>query len=389
MPYSRRRFVASTSFALGSSALPASSLLAAQASPGHTPFARVTELRIISQQPTYYHGWATLTKAPEGTLYVAYSGGRDGHVCPFGRVELIRSHDEGRTWTWPEVVMDSAIDDRDAGMCVTPKGSLLVTTFTSLAYERVLEKSASDWHAERRGRWVAAHERVSAEERKSLLGTWMLRSADGGLTWSAPYRVPLNSPHGPTALQDGRLIYAGRSFWSEPSRMGIAVSSDDGQSWDWLCDLPVRPGDTLENYHELHAVQAKSGKIIVHIRNHNDVNRRETLQCESTDLGRTWSTPHEIGVWGLPSHLLRLQDDRLLMSYSYRRKPHGNQARISSDEGKTWGTPLTLSDDSFHGDLGYPSTVELKDGSLYSVWYEQLASSPMAVLRAARWKLQS
>ena len=76
--------------------------------------------------------------------------------------------------------------------------------------------------------------------------------------------------------------------------------------------------------------------MIVHIRNHNPSNRGETLQTESTDGGMTWSTPHAIGVWGLPSFLMRLRDDRLLMTYGYGRKPFGNRARISADEGRTW-----------------------------------------------------
>ena len=44
-------------------------------------------------------------------------------------------------------------------------------------------------------------------------------------------------------------------------------------------------------------------------------------------------------------YLLRLKDDRLLMSYGHRRKPFGVQARVSADHGKTWSEPLTLSDD--------------------------------------------
>lgn len=41
------------------------------------------------------------------------------------------------------------------------------------------------------------------------------------------------------------------------------------------------------------------------------------------------------------------------------------------------------------GALDYPSTVELADGALYTVWYERLRTSPRAVLRAARWKLSA
>jgi sialidase-1 len=39
------------------------------------------------------------------------------------------------------------------------------------------------------------------------------------------------------------------------------------------------------------------------------------------------------------------------------------------------------------GDLGYPSTVELDDGSLLTVWYEKVREHPKAVLRQARWAL--
>ena len=86
-----------------------------------------------------------------------------------------------------------------------------------------------------------------------------------------------------------------------------------------------------------------AGKIIVHIRNHNKANSGETLQSESTDGGRTWSVPHTIGVWGLPSFLLRLRNGDLLMTYGHRRDPLGNQARLSRDNGKTWLEPMIIS----------------------------------------------
>lgn len=350
------------------------------------PRGRVEAIAIISRQPEHYHGWPTVAARRDGELLLVYSGGREAHVCPFGRVELMRSRDGGRRWSWPEVVLDSPIDDRDCGVLETPSGSLLVTTFTSLAYEAVL-KDASGWPPEKLARWQAVDLRTTPEQRRGSLDTWMLRSTDDGMTWSAPCRVPVNSPHGPTALADGRLLYAGKQLWRPGTKVGVCESSDDGKSWQWLGDVHVRPNDAAAQYHELHAIEAADGRIILHIRNHNPQNQGETLQAESTDGGRTWTTPHSIGVWGLPSHLLRLRDGRLLMTYGYRRAPFGNQARISADHGTTWSEPILISKDGASGDLGYPSTVELEGGQFITVWYELPRGSLHAVLRQARWSL--
>lgn len=358
------------------------------------PAIKVWETKIISPQPEYYCGWPTVCQRRNGDLLLSYSGGREAHVCPFGRVELMVSHDHGQNWGWPQVLLDSAIDDRDSGVLETARGTILVTTFTSLAYETTLagleKKNASGQGAapsERFVKWQAAHSRLSAAQRQAELGQWMVRSTDGGVTWSARYPSIVNSPHGPVQLADGRLLYAGKELWTGQKRVGVCESTDDGQTWRWLADIPPRPGDTIENYHELHAVDTGPGRIVVQIRNHNPAHAGETLQTESSDGGKTWSVPHSIGVWGLPSHLLRLRDGRLLMTYGHRRPPFGNQARVSNDGGKTWSEAMLISGDGDAGDLGYPSTVELDDGSLLSVWYERLKGNERAVLRQARWRL--
>ena len=360
--------------------------------------AEVTDTRVISRQPHLYHGWPTLARRRNGQLIVVWSGGREGHVCPFGRVEMMTSNDDGRTWSWPRVLLDTAIDDRDAGVVETVKGTLLVTTFTSLAYdERLLARAEQRkpgqkdaWPIEKLDRWRAAHNRLTAEQRRADLGSWVIRSTDNGVTWSARIRCPVNSPHGPVQLSDGRLLYAGKELWHGETRIGACESTDDGQTWRWLAQIPTRTGDDHRNYHELHAVEAADGRIVVQIRNHNKANSRETLQSESTDGGKTWNAPRAIGVWGLPSHLLRLKDDRILMTYGHRRKPFGNQARVSTDHGQTWSEPMVVSGDGSGGDLGYPSTVQLDDGSLLTVWYEKMKpSSFVAILRQAHWSLRT
>jgi hypothetical protein len=386
---SRRRFLATTALALPFTVR------------GAAPVAKIIETKTISQQPEFYHGWPTLVQRANGELWVTCSGGREAHVCPFGKVVAMKSSDHGGTWSAPQVIYDGPIDDRDSGVLETAKGTLLVTTFTSLAYEDSYQKATAmaeltpqGWvskamPAERYARWKAAHEKLSDAERQAQLGEWALRSTDGGETWSKPVPTVVNSPHGPVQLKDGRLLYAGKQLWTAEKKIGVAESKDDGLSWQWLADIPTRQGDSaVRGYHELHAIEAADGTLIAQIRNHNETSKGETLQSESKDGGRTWSVPRSIGVWGLPSHLLRLRDGRLVMTYGHRRKPYGNQARISSDNGQTWGETLILSGDGIGGDLGYPSTVELPDGTLLSVWYEKMTEPKLAVLRQATWRLE-
>ncbi len=389
--FSRRSFLKGTASAIAGAAI------AGRAAESRPPRGKVGEVSTISFQPQFYHGWPTLTRHRNGELMVVYSGGREGHICPFGRVEMMISRDDGATWSWPRILLDSAIDDRDAGIVETSRGALLVTSFTSLAYQAVLKTMEQKLQAgdpiqpdlERLQRWRLAEARCSAEQRQADLGQWMIRSTDGGMTWSARYPSIVNSPHGPIQLADGRLLHAGKELWTGERRVGVCVSSDDGQSWQWLAAIPVRPGDRMADYHELHAVEAAPDKLIVHIRNENKLNSGETLQSESSDGGKTWSEPHSIGVWGLPSFLLRLRDGRLLMTYSYRRTPFGIQARVSDDQGETWSEPMAIYSEGTGGDLGYPSTVEMNDGSFVTVWYEHGKASPHAQLRQARWSLEA
>lgn len=391
--FSRRRFLSQS---LQAGAVVSAPWIAQAAA----PTIQVLETKVISRQPEFYHGWPTVARRANGELWVVWSGGREEHVCPFGQVVSMCSRDDGATWTRARVLHDSPMDDRDSGVLETAKGTLLATTFTSLAYESYLEKqskfealTSKGWTiqkmpAEEYAMWKATQDFLTPQQRKAALGEWVLRSTDGGVTWSAPIPTVVNSPHGPFQLKDGRLLYAGKQLWTEEKKIGVAESKDDGQTWQWLGEIPTRQGDKVPaGYHELHGVEAADGTIIVQIRNHNDANKGETLQTESKDGGKTWSEPHSTGVYGLPSHLLKLRDGRLLMTYGHRRKPFGNQARLSTDDGQTWGEAMIISGDGIGGDLGYPSTVELADGTLLSVWYETMKEPKKAVLRMAKWKL--
>lgn len=359
------------------------------------PKYEILETKTISFPNDNYYGWPTIAKRGSELLVVT-SGGREGHVCPFGRVDLFRSKDGGVTWTYPQTLYDSPIDDRDAGICVTDAGTILVTTFTSDAYIHMVKEEA-DLRAQGKGRpnvwsdgrfqkWELACRRLDEASRKKELGNWLFRSTDGGVTWSERIATPFNSPHGPIQLSTGRQLYVGDEVHTKEHRVGAAVSEDDGATWQVKGYIPTREGDDRHLYFELHAVEASDGRIVAQIRNGNINNPDENLQTVSMDGGETWSEPRAIGVWGVPSFLTRLSDGRLLMTYGHRRDPIGVQARVSEDHGETWSDAMTIYGEGRTTDIGYPSTVQLDDGSLFTVWYE-VQEGWFAKLRAARWTI--
>ena len=80
--------------------------------------------RVICAQPGRYIGWPTMARTSTGKLLAVFSGDRDGHICPWGKTHLVRSGDDGETWSAPEVIRHSPLDDRDAGIIETRRGDV-------------------------------------------------------------------------------------------------------------------------------------------------------------------------------------------------------------------------------------------------------------------------
>ncbi len=92
-------------------------------------------VRVISRQDGRYVGWPTICRRSGGELLVVFSGDRDFHICPFGKLQMVRSRDGGITWSAPETIANSPLDDRDGGIIELPDGKLLAAWFTSIYYK--------------------------------------------------------------------------------------------------------------------------------------------------------------------------------------------------------------------------------------------------------------
>ena len=178
-------------------------------------------------------------------------------------------------------------------------------------------------------------------------------------------------------------------------------SEDGGDTWE-MVTMAYDGGEHPFNESSLLALP--NGRIVAMVRTASGSKRipheeKYLFQTHSDDGGRTWSEIRNTGLWGYPPHLLLLSSGDVLCSYGYRRTPYGVRACVSGDGCETWepadGIVLRgdgLTTDGREGgkgtsaDLGYPRTVELSDGSLFTVYYMTLGDSVTHVA-ATRWAL--
>lgn len=346
------------------------------------PAASILETRVICKQPNRYIGWPTITKTSHGELLVVFSGNRDAHVCPYGITQMARSNDNGKTWSKPITINNTPLDDRDAGILETLNGTLLVNWFTSLAFDN--EKNYQQHPG-----WQRHAEKLGPEIRKHWLGNWTRRSTDGGATWEMPVKHLLSAPHGPIQTADSRLLFVGTGVLNDKKILGVEESRDDGQSWQLISQIPIAPQDTMKYFWEPHLVELGNGKLISMFRYQpRDRSQHFLRQSESDDGGRTWTVAHTTPIWGYPPHLIRLKNGWLLVVYGVRRKPFGEYGCLSKDNGKTWEVKnRILISPAMNGDLGYPASVQLDNGSIFTVYYQVDKAGEKTCLMGTRWRI--
>lgn len=343
-----------------------------------------------------YQAWPTVARDDAGVLYAASSGHRLGHVCPFGKNYLYISHDDGTVWAGPIIANDTCLDDRDAGLCAWGKGSLFLCWFNIAPgfYAKRAEDPSPHNAALRSPLGIAgmkAWECLSEEQRVS--GSFARLSRDGGKSWSEPVRIPVTSPHGPVHVEGDRLLFIGKEcHWGQGLESGAVYameSTDAGMTWSALGQIPCPEGCTWSAVHEPHGIMLRDGTILAALRVEGscDQERLLTYISRSTDGGRTFSRPVRVAN-GAPPHLLEHSSGAVILCYSKRRTdPQAQCVRVSHDGGVTWSEEFAVSPQSPDWDHGYPSTVELSDGSLLTVFYQKCPGDTYNSILSTRWTI--
>ena len=140
-------------------------------------------------------------------------------------------------------------------------------------------------------------------------------------------------------------------------------------------------------------MELPNGDILIVIRSWRTESQKLNLYItHSTDGGKSFPVPQPIpGLYGAPGHLLLHSSGAIILSYGVRfsdEKPIGSYARVSYDNGETWGEEFLVGRPAIIWDHGYPSTVELSDGSLYTVYYQKAEDTDeFNSVLGCRWEL--
>ena len=88
---------------------------------------------------------------------------------------------------------------------------------------------------------------------------------------------------------------------------------------------------------------------------------------------------------GNPPSLVRIPDGRICGIYGFRSSPYGMRAKLSRDNGRTWGSEITLRDDARTWDIGYPKSILRPDGKIVTTYYFVTEDHPEQQIAATIW----
>ena len=248
------------------------------------------------------------------------------------KMELLRSDDEGRTWTNVGRIGGGALAQAEGDAYRSPQ---------------IYEDDEGTWLLKfNRFRFVSdtIFDAEGCEQPSDML---IARSCDQGATWTEPEIVPVALPteryawHGIGLMlrsPSGRWLYpfeTGKPLGCKeesPQVAGAVVSRDRGKTWEETVVVASDPSARLLYYDQTGCI-LPDGRVCVLLWTHDsvarqDINNHVTL---SEDEGRTWSEPRPTNLRGQCCIPAALPDGRVAAVYNYRHEPQGVRVALSED----------------------------------------------------------
>jgi hypothetical protein len=336
---------------------------------------------VIYSDDRFYCAFPSVVRRPDGELIVAFRRApnrrafgepNNTHTDPNSYLVLVRSRDEGKTWSKsPELIHAHPFGgSQDPCLLQLSDKSLLCSSY--------------GW-AEVRGEAIGKLKGIFRNDNFAFLGGYILRSTDGGHSWSDPI-IPPPSPGEAVLDLFGKPVPAynrgamcesrdGKVYWvtaSQTQTSGkrtethLLMSADKGKTWKYSC--PVAKDEKV-TFNETSLYETPKGVLVAFMRTQDFDDH--TCIARFRDGGRSFEPWQDAGFRGHPHYALRLPDKRVLLVYGYRHQPFGIRARVLDAEctNAAEAHEIVLRDDGGNGDLGYPWATLLSRHRVLVVYY--------------------
>jgi len=282
---------------------------------------------------------STICETKAGLATAWFGGTKEKHPD----VGIWFSRQDGKAWTPPVEVATGVQDEKTRHPCWNPVLFQMPAGQLLLFYK--VGPSPSTW-------WGM-----------------LIRSDDGGQTWSQPERLPdeIAGPikNKPVLLDDGRLLCPS-STEDNGWRVHMEWTPDAGKTWE---RSPALNNSGLAQGAIQPTILRHEGKLQILCRNRLPTT---ILQSWSADGGRTWSDleatdlPHPgSGIDGvtLAGDSSGGRRGKHLLVYNHTHRGRSPLNLALSEDGKSWQAALVL--ENTPGEYSYPAIIQTADGLVH------------------------
>ena len=294
-----------------------------------------------------WQGCPTILRTPRGRLYAGWYSGGTGEPDSCNYNLLIKSDDDGWSWSAPVAVVESDMTKDyiaiEIQLWLDPSNRMwMFITQRYLGGDRAIEDH------DHLALWASVCDDPDADE----------------LVWSTPqYIANCFLRTQPLVLSNGDWVLGAYNWCDEYYH--YSRSKDQGKTW-FSCKAGKK---LLPDYDESMILERKDGTLLMFARDFRPL----MVKCVSSDLdGTSWSDGAYTGILNARTrfYLRRLNSGRVLLIHNdasdYRRNL---VAKLSEDDGETWPWQLQLDDAEYpEREISYPDAVESPDGRIFIVY---------------------
>lgn len=317
-----------------------------------------------------------------------------GHVENSGKIIKQFGSKDGLHWSAPELLFDCpGVDDRDPSLSMFRDGTVALCFFQYVegnclkspkmysnyfSYSKDLGKTFS------KPEMVDEKAELDGKDFKIVNRSWVNKHGDMlyGYQCSSPVikeksKLLLPAYGGESLVMDS----VSKKYISNKSRLVFYESKNYGKKWEKRIINPLM--DTLSYLQEPSVIKLKDGKMLMHFRTSEEVNRPggkgRMKQSVSNDGGNTWQDYTTFDFIGQAPFLFEMENGTLISTFRLLEDGRQKSALIySRDYGMTWSKPVIYYDSK--GECGYPSIVELERNKIMIVFYSNLGKGIQGII---------